>query len=172
MIFEYLNHPYVRYNEKRLYSEYLPILGKIVRKYAPSLFKIYLKILSHKIKVRKLLNIPGEKISIAESYDLVVMINVIEHCFDVEELFDKILKITNKGSYFIFEDKLIKNNDIKDAVDNTYDAAHPLKVEENVVLSFLENNFYLIYKRIQTSSNFYADESHFSDDIYFIGKKK
>jgi len=172
MVLDYLKHPFCSYNENYLFSEYAPILGKVVRKVSPFAFKFYRSVLSTKTKIVKLLNIPGEKIARTEVYDLIIMINVIEHCYNAETLFQNILNITKSGSYLIFEDKLLENNEIKRALANSYDAAHPLKVDKDMIDSFLTEHFTIVYKRVQSNSDFYAGEEHPSEDLYFIGKRK
>jgi SAM-dependent methyltransferase len=41
----------------------------------------------------------------AAPYDLIVMINVLEHCFDAEAIFEKILAMSAPGSVFAFHDR-------------------------------------------------------------------
>lgn len=115
---------------------------------------------------------PAEEMSASNKYDLVIMINVIEHCYDAELVFQNILDSTNEDSYFVFADKLYNHEKVKNAVKTGYDAAHPLKVDEKVIDKFLNGNFEVVYKRIQTNSMFLEGEKQLWDDIYFIGKRK
>jgi SAM-dependent methyltransferase len=171
MVLDYLNHPFCSYNKDFLFSEYSPLIGKVIIKFLPQTFKLYRSLLTKKIKINKLLNIPSENIP-SSIYDLVVMINVIEHCFDIELVFSNILNITKSGSFFVFEDKLFEEDEINNSLENSYDAAHPLKVGRKLIFSFLTDNFQTVYKRIQTNSNYFGGEYHYSDDLYFIGKRK
>lgn len=172
LILDYLKHPFCYYNNNFLYSEYFSILGKIVRKTVPKLFKLYLNLLSKKTKVNKILAAPAEQIALDTKYDLISMINVIEHCYDAELVFQNILNIGNKGSYFIFEDKFYDHQLIEESLKTGYDAAHPLKVDRKIIEKFLYNNFETVYKRVQTNSYNFEGDTIVWDDIYFIGKRK
>jgi len=172
MVLDYLKHPFCSYDKNYLYSQYSVILGKVIRKFFPFAFKPYRSLLSRKTKIVQLLNIPAEKIAGTEEYDLVIMVNVIEHCYNADTLFQNILNITASGSYLIFEDKLFENNEIKKALRNSYDAAHPLKVDKEMIDGFLSKHFTTVYKRVQSNSDFYAGEEHPSEDLYYIGKRK
>lgn len=172
MLNEYLSHPFSSFNRNYIFSEFSTLMGKIVRKVFPPAYKHYLSLFSNKTRIIKLLNLPAEEIPTNESYELVIMINVIEHCYDAELVFQNILEITKNGSYFIFEDKLLENSDIKNALANSYDAAHPLKVDKNLIRHFLEANFTTIYEKTQTTSAIFGGEEHLSEDLYFIGMRK
>ncbi len=55
------------------------------------------------LPVEEMLACPIEKMPVeGRGYDLVVMMNVIEHCFDVHLIFEKILAITLAGIGFCF----------------------------------------------------------------------
>lgn len=172
MILEYLNHPNCMYDNKYLYSERIPIVGRILSKITPIFFNKYLKLFSNKIKINNLFNYPAENLTKSTKYDLVVMINVIEHCYDIEKIFENILAISNPGSVFIFSDKLYDLEEINNGLKVSYDAAHPLKVEKFFLLNFLYQNFEVMYDE-KIKNQFDLDGEHFEwDDIYFIGKKK
>lgn len=172
LIYDYLKHPFCSYNKKYLLSEYFPLLGKIISRVSPNLYRLYLNTLTRKINIKELLNIPAEIIPLNNNYDLVTMINVIEHCYDAEQVFQNILKTTKEGSYFIFSDKFYNNEQTINDLKFGYDAAHPLKVDRKVIETFLYDNFEIIYKRIQTNSMILEGEKFLWDDIYFVGKKK
>jgi SAM-dependent methyltransferase len=169
---EYLNHNFSYYDNKYIFSEYIPKIGKIVRKFFPTMFKSYLKLASHKTKIRNFYNIPAEHLPTNDKYDLITMINVIEHCFDVRKIFQNILKVSIAGSYFIFSDKLYEHDKIQELAENSYDAAHPIKVDRRVIEKYLNDNFNSIYKRVQYNSAFFEGEKIQWDDMYFIGIRK
>lgn len=98
-------------------------------------------------------------------FDVVIMINVIEHCFDVDRIFKKILDILNKDGIFIFAD--VYFNDVKDIITNLYDAGHPLHLSEEKMNTFLKKFKILYDKRFH---GLYGQE--WRNDIYFIGSKK
>ncbi len=172
LIYEYLKHPFCFYSDKYLFSEYVPLLGKVIRKIFPFAFRLYLRILSRKTKIKELINSAAETIPLSNRYDLITMINVIEHCYDVELVFQNILKIIHKDGYFVFEDKYYDHEQIRNTAKNSYDAAHPLRVDRKVIEKYLQENFEVVYKRIQANSMIFEGENILWDDLYFVGKKK
>ena len=122
-------------------------------------------------KIKNVYDVAIEKINSDAEYDLVIMINVLEHCYDAELVFQNILQITHKNSYFIFEDKFYTAVEANHMVRKSYDAAHPLKVDRKIIENYLYENFEVVYKRIQTNNMFFEGEKIQWDDIYFIGKK-
>lgn len=97
-------------------------------------------------------------------FDVVIMINVIEHCYDVDKIFEKILQILNKGGIFIFSDVYFEN--VQELATNVYDAGHPLRLSELKMSKFLKN-FKPVFD--QRYHGLYGQE--WRNDIYFIGKK-
>jgi SAM-dependent methyltransferase len=172
LISEYLHHPFVAYNRKYLYLHNSGLLIKGVAKFTPSLFEPFLKVFYKKVRIGEIFNFPVEKLQANKKYDLIIIINVIEHCFDVPEAFNKILKLSHKGTILIFEDKLYDHEKVIKEVENSYDAAHPLKVDRKFISDFLDSNFKTLYKRNQPNSlDLVEGAEMFWDDLYYIGEK-
>ena len=112
-----------------------------------------------------LLSTPIEKLEDVTKYDAVVMVNVIEHCYSVDTIFDKIINLLNTGGVLIFSDVYFKN--ARELVSNVYDAGHPLRLSEQKLESFLKNFDSLFDNRVD---KLYSQD--WRSDIYFIGKKK
>lgn len=81
-----------------------------------------------------------------KKYDIVVMINVLEHCFDMNLIFKKIKSILKDDGLFIFSDTCIKNELIKDFGKSLYDSGHPLRVSESKLNEYLEDYDKIYYK--------------------------
>jgi SAM-dependent methyltransferase len=109
---------------------------------------------------------PIEEFSTEEKYDLVLMNNVLEHCYDVYLIFDKIYEMLNEGGIFIFSDVYFKKEDVLRMVYSVYDTGHPIKLSEDFMNSFL-SKFKPLYNKD-------FDKLHGQDwrhDKYFIGQK-
>ncbi|KAA3616680.1 MAG: hypothetical protein DWQ05_13195 [Calditrichaeota bacterium] len=171
LITEYLNHPYCSYNENHLVLDKKPRISKILKKVSPTLFSYLKTNFFSRIQIDQLISLPLEEADLTKPYDLVVMINVIEHCYDINKVFNNILKVTPKGSYFIFEDKLYDQEKIKKEISTNYDAAHPLKVDKSVIENFLNKNFKPVYKNVKTNRTEFQNQVIIWDDIYYIGKR-
>ena len=74
-------------------------------------------------------------------FDLCVMINVIEHCWDLEVIFSKILEMTGPGSTFIFADKIYHAKEETRLANYMFDAGHPLKADYSFIREFLATHF-------------------------------
>jgi len=101
-----------------------------------------------------------------KKYDLIVMINVLEHCFDIDLIFEKILNMMKENAIFLFADKVFRENYIKECVNNYYDEGHPILISEKYLEAKLKS-FEVIYSKdlIQNEIRSYTDR-------YLILRKK
>lgn len=136
LINEYLNHPNCTYKNNEL----------------------------NQVKV-ELVNSPIESFSFENKFDIVVIINVIEHCFDVDLIFNKILSLLNDDGILIFSDVYFTN--VKTIASCLYDAGHPIRLSEEKLDKFLYY-FEPIYEK--RFNGLYSQE--WRNDLYFIGKKR
>jgi SAM-dependent methyltransferase len=112
-------------------------------------------------------SIPIEELNIDTKFDLVIMNNVLEHCYDVPVIFEKIYDILNEGGFFVFSDVYFEKEDVHKMVHIIYDTGHPIKLSEDFMNDFLEK-FETLYEKD-------LDKLHGQEwrhDKYFIGKKK
>ena len=136
LIQDYLQHPHCTYRDGRL-------LGVPVETVAS----------------------PIEEFHPAEQYDLVVMANVLEHCFDVPAIFRRILQCLKPGGVLLFGDNVFRPEQLGQLVANQFDAGHPIRVTEPLITDFLRDGFTELYQQ-----RFYGhyDQPH-RIDIYFVG---
>lgn len=183
LIETYLSHPNCTYTRDWLFvGDYGPKLPEIIQKILSSiplinilsLFKKIRKLLKLGLKIRisRIIPKPIEEMSLDKKFDLVIIINVIEHCYNVNLVFNNILSIMPQGSYLVFHDKYYEYKKVKNSVKNVYDAGHPLRVDKNIINNFLESNFKEIYKRLSLINVRVEDFEDSSEVIYFIGQKK
>jgi SAM-dependent methyltransferase len=178
LIPQYLHHRHCRYDRRHLRlaetsfgrtlggSRIGRVAARVLRKVAPGL-------LSRQVPVRDLLATPIEEMNIDRpQFDLVVMINVIEHCFDAEKIFSVISRILEPGGVFVFHDKLFDGGEIAADVETRFDAGHPLRVQREVVMAFLERDFRPLYSRTERVADGFDDIDLTRDAIYFIGERK
>ncbi|MCW3107251.1 MAG: Methyltransferase type 11 [Segetibacter sp.] len=162
LINDYLNHANCSYNHTKLTLDEdssnpsRPFLGRFFKK---------------KLPVDRLYACPFEEMPIDTKFDLIVIINVIEHCFDLDLFFNKIMELLSDGGIVIFEDKLFELDKLKEDINTVYDAAHPLRVNKDLVISFLNKNLIKKYCEIQSNSTQLEGIDFAWEDIYFIGQK-
>ena len=99
-------------------------------------------------------------------FDLVIMNNVLEHCYDLNIIFEKIYEMIDDNGIFIFSDVYFKKEDVLRMVHTIYDAGHPIKLSEDFMNTFL-SRFETLYER--DIEKLYDQDWRL--DKYFIGRK-
>ena len=112
-----------------------------------------------------LINSAIEDFDTDEKYDLVVMLNVLEHCKDIDLIFDKIQNMMHKDSIFLFHDIAIKDNKAEEHLENNFDAGHPILLTESALKGYV-NKFKIIYGTGSLGNKGY------DSTYYYILKKK
>lgn len=115
----------------------------------------------------KTIPLPLEAFETNRVYDLVVVINVLEHCFSAPKFFERINSITAKNGFLIFHDKLISARKIRQFSENIYDSGHPLRVVDELIIEFLSGNYLTLFENRVSIPSPIGD----FDSIYFIGRK-
>jgi len=123
------------------------------------------------IPVSERLALPIEDLDGNRRYDLVVKINVLEHCFDAAAIFSRILQLSPPGSILVFHDKLFSGRRVASLVGARFDTGHPLRVDGKLVLEFLAGGFRPLFER-RTLLQDVHDGVDLSDNaIYFVGER-
>lgn len=110
---------------------------------------------------------PIEKFTPEIKYDLIIMNNVLEHCYDISKIFGVIQNSLKPGGLFVFSDVYFTGDDAKKMVTEIYDAGHPIKISKKILDNFLEN-YEILYEK--DFEKLYGQ--HWRNDKYFIGVKK
>lgn len=153
LINDYLNHPNCTYKNKRL---------KI---------KTGFSMLSKRIPV-KLYSCPIEEFLEEKDFDLIIIINVIEHCFDLKKVFDKIIEISKPGTFFVFYDKYFSKEELEDKINKWYDSGHPLRVQGKLLQEFLDKNFITLLSKITYFKIFKRGLDLSQYGFFYIGYRK
>lgn len=74
-----------------------------------------------------------EEFNSTKKYDLTVMINVLEHCFDIDLIFEKVFNMMNDGGILLFADKVMNEHILHEWIENVYDAGHPIRISEEYI---------------------------------------
>jgi SAM-dependent methyltransferase len=177
LISKYLSHPNVRYKQAFLRTGDFaldPFLIKAIRK-SCRLFsdKLANRItLSRHIPIDTLHNVAIEDMPANKQYDLVVIINVIEHCKDIEKIFQVIKTISKPGTIFIFADKKYDGEEVYNMLkDQYYEAGHPLMVDFKLIRNFLDQNFKPLFEKTITEKGEEESLELEFDTFYYIGEK-
>ena len=109
-----------------------------------------------------------EDFKVEKTYDLVVMINVLEHCFDIPKIFENIDKMTKKGSYFVYADVQFDYDVAKRISEIKFNSGHPIRVTKDYINTTISGLFDPIFHK--TFEEIVAGEQ--AEEWYFVGKKK
>ena len=172
---DYLKHPFCRYKNSKLGGI---LKTSIIPWSKRGGFKHPFRFIKHKINEWKIGKFRGRPITIVCSgiesfkpttkYDLCIMINVIEHCMNIDQIFERILEMTKPGSYFIFADKVYDAKEEAELAIVKFDAGHPIRVDYSVIDSFLKHNFNAIWNNYVMLE---GDDGSYTCS-YFIGIRK
>jgi SAM-dependent methyltransferase len=77
-----------------------------------------------------------------KKFDVVVMINVLPHCYDAERIFERVPKLIKKGGWIAWAEMPIMP---EEALDDVYDVGHPIKVRPDRMEAFL-SQFKQVYR--------------------------
>ena len=177
LILDYLKHRHCTYDEHHLRAGETPLsrfLGRtlpgraarrVLRAVAPGS-------LVQRIPVRELIASPIEEMPPRGPFDLVVIINVLEHCYDAARILERIGRILAPGGLLVFHDKLFAAGEIERDVATRFDAGHPLRVDRRLIEEFLERDFDALYRRGTVVPDGVGDIDLSRDGIYFIGARR
>jgi SAM-dependent methyltransferase len=116
---------------------------------------------------------PIEEMPVTTRFDLVVMMNVIEHCYDVHKIFAQILAMAAPGAMFVFHDCIYDVAKTKSVLgDKYYEAGHPLMVGYGVLERFMAEHFEPHYFSRCPDAPDQIDVCPHVGRFYFIGRKK
>lgn len=184
LILDYLEHRhcafdknYLYFNRKLYRKPAMAAIRKILNLFSPETGTKTTIALSRKISpklaIKHFIPEPIEEMAVPEKFDLIIMINVIEHCRDAYSVFDKIKKLADKQAVFIFSDKYYYLDQISARVKNhLFDAGHPLLIDRGVIENFLHDNFETIYEKVKFKEFEVNGMNLGYDSVYFIGHLK
>lgn len=108
----------------------------------------------------------------AEKFDLVVMINVLEHCFDAERVLQKVLDISAPGAVFVFAEHIYDSDEIRRVVpDRYYEAGHPLMAPYDRLGDFTSQHFEQMFVDFIDGPKVQVESCPHWGSFYFIGRK-
>jgi SAM-dependent methyltransferase len=177
LIDEYLKHPHCTYDRRALRTEETR-LGAVLRRSLPgralrrALRAVLPGTLARRVPIEELLAVPIEEMPARSGYDMVVMLNVLEHCYDARTIFKTIAAILKPGGVFVFHDKLFAANEVAEDVATRFDAGHPLRVGGELIESFLDQNFTPRFSRRGVVEDAFEEHDLSREGIYFIGERK
>lgn len=119
------------------------------------------------IRPVKVVSTSIEELEVDRKYDIVVMVNVLEHCFDIPVILDKINNLLSDNGCFIYADVQFDKDVIDRLAKTKYNAGHPIRFTKEYMNNYLNINFEELYSKF--IPEVVAGEP--CEEHYFIGKK-
>ena len=175
LIENYLEHPYCSYRKSRIGGmlKCLPTFHELEKPIR------FLKRRFHAYRTGGLL---GRHVNVISSniesyytnrrFDLVIMINVLEHCQDAVAVLKKILEIISPEGILVLGEVMYETDEVKRLISKHYNAGHPLRVTSPVIKSFITENFYTLMKSCYPTTQYCHGIYLKNTELYFIGKRK
>jgi SAM-dependent methyltransferase len=170
LIESYLTHPGCRYTANRLRVDRTRMAQATRSRLRQRLCLDGLTV-SGTIPVGRLIAGPIEEMPLDRTYDLVVMENVVEHCYDVEAVLSNILSILSDRGILVIHDRYYDSDQVRDRVNRIYDAAHPLRVDRRQVEAFMADEFEPLFTRTSTVAAEFRGVDVTAETYYFIGRR-
>lgn len=171
LIDQYLGHPNCYYDKKYLYKDPRYSMGFLDKYYWGKVASRFIpKRVFGKVPVHQLLSIPIEEMPTDTKYDLIVIVNVLEHCYDLEVIFDRLISIASPSAYLVYVDKYYSMERVKHDIGEIYDAGHPLRIPSDLIDAFLDSYWTPLFSMVHNYSYFIENEKRQYDEKYFIGK--
>ncbi len=127
---DYLHHRTAYYDRSRLYlPPVAPIVARVWSR-SPSVGRTVLRTLRRTVPVHDLFT-QGAEDAPSGAADLVVMINVIEHCLDATKVLASVADSVRPGGVLVLADKCYDPEVVQERAAFVYDEAHPLRVTEH-----------------------------------------
>lgn len=172
LIESYLQHPGRRYSTTALRvdrSAMNPGLRQFLRGHRR--LRLEGLTVSGVVPIGRLIPTPIEEMPLDQKYDLVVMENVIEHCYNADLVFANILSILEPGGLLVIHDRYYYSEKVEARTRTLFDAAHPLQVDRTLVDTFLKANFEPIYSKVENVPGEFMGHDVGADNYFFIGRR-
>ncbi len=114
---------------------------------------------------------PLEELPFADNYfDLVVMINVLDHVKDARACMENLMRVTRQGGFLIIGQDLSNDEDMESLRQDGGAVGHPIKLDQEWFQPYLSQGIDPIINKVLTREQGRAPESHYAT-LVFAGKK-
>jgi SAM-dependent methyltransferase len=108
-----------------------------------------------------------EAFKAVQPYDLLILVNVLEHCFNVPRVFEVVTSALRSGGILVFAECVWRPEDLPRVVENWYDAGHPIRLSADYVTTFLHGSFRTLFEQVY--EGLYSQTNRM--DLYFVGER-
>jgi SAM-dependent methyltransferase len=176
LITDYASHPFCRYRGGRLGGLLRLRLWSLALLVHPTQF-VHLVRNAYRVgrwTGRRVTLIPAmiEAFQPNVRFDLVVMVNVLEHCQDAEAVLAKIVELLEPGGVLVYHDRMYRAADLQRLMTVLYDAGHPLRVDQSVIEEFLTRHFEALSRAEYFTEQEFHGLRYQDTSLYYTGIKR
>jgi len=114
---------------------------------------------------------PLEELPFASNYfDLVVMINVLDHVADARQCMENLIRVIKPGGILILAQDLTNEQDVAVLKHDAGEVGHPIKLDHEWFAPYLKQGFVPIIDKLLTREQGRAPEHHYGN-LIFAGRK-
>ncbi len=114
---------------------------------------------------------PLEELPFASDYfDLVVMINVLDHVQDAQLCMENLLRVVKRGGIVILGQDLTNEEDLLAMRDDIGATGHPIKLDHNWFTPYLDGRFSPIINKVLSREQGRSPEYHYGN-LIFAGRR-
>lgn len=168
LIERYLDHPGTFLSTTALVQAPLDRRFPILDRRLPIIWRRLARAIGWTIPIEGRHALPAEEFTTDRPFDLTVMINVLEHCFDAGRAVRSMLDATRSGGYVIFADTVYDGEEVRRLSQRLFDAAHPLRITDADIAPVLDELELLHRCEVAAPAGLYER----SRDVFFIGRKR
>jgi len=88
-----------------------------------------------------------EDFETTEKYDLIVMMNVLEHCRDIDLIIKKIKDMMHENSIFLFHDISFHDDLVEEMANKKWDAGHPIVISDSYMKNII-SQFKVLFRNV------------------------
>jgi SAM-dependent methyltransferase len=159
----------IRLMTERCHFEHLYLSDPLIRTYAR--FKLTFVAEMYRKAECMLDDHPLEELPFASDYfDLVVMINVLDHVQDARRCMDSLVRVTRPGGILIVGQDLTNEQDLKSMQGEPGETGHPIKLDREWFEPYLERGFHPIIYKVLSRDQGRAPAHHYAN-LIFAGRK-
>lgn len=165
----YMNHPgryFNKYSLARVSPSYLmarlwPLIPRKLKDFRLSIRK-------RSIPIGALVSHAAEGFDGHHKFDLVVMVNVLEHCMDSSRVLDAVFSSLAPGGILILSEKTHLDESVRIGLLNIYDVAHPIRVTKKAIEERLDGFEILFHASHEDPVSLYLPGT---EESYWIAKR-
>jgi SAM-dependent methyltransferase len=106
----------------------------------------------------------------SDYFDLVVMINVLDHVEDASKCIENVIRVTRPGGILVIGQDLTSEEDLAALQDDEGAAGHPIRLDHHWFAPYLDRRFAPIIHKVLSRQQGRAPQHHYGN-LIFAGRK-